>query len=152
MKSSKPAKSLCIHLVLILLISTVFTSCLPAGGGRQLVNLSFPFGIRAQKKKLAPSLEFISAVFKYKREKGAWPNSEKAFEITHSNSEIVNRMYMNGFISWEIAFLSKEIMVINFVHQPVYTQTIGLLSFPGRKVKFRTTFYATGQIHTNELY
>lgn len=152
MKSSQPAKSLFIHLVLILLISTFFTSCLPAGGGRQFVNLSFPFGIRAKKKKLAPSLEFISAVFKYKREKGTWPNSEKAFEMTARNSEIVRRMMQDGFLSWEIAFLSEEIMVINFVHEPVYTQTIGLLSFPGRKVKLRTTFYATGQIHTNELY
>lgn len=87
----------------------------------------------------------------YKNEYGAWPKSTAEFESIAENRKIVERMYQNGFVSWDIASISEEILVVHFVHEPVYWQSFGVFIFSGREVKFKTTFYPSGQICKNEL-
>ena len=128
----------------------VLTSCIPQNG-RNWVNISFPIGIRSKKKRIQPPLQFVSAIFDYKKEKGHWPLSETAFETADGNKEVIDNFYGSEFISWHIGYHSLDSLVVHFTHEPVYTQTFSILAFPGRDVNLKTTFIASKSIHKTEL-
>jgi len=136
-------------LLVTLLLSSIFTSCLQING-RSFTNFSFPLGIRAKKKKLQPPYEFADAILQYKKQKGVWPTSETA--MIAANKQVgINKLYNSGFLSWEIGLISSDTLVVHFIHEPVYTQTISLIAIAGRKVKLKTVFVASTYSYKTEL-
>ncbi|MBC7922937.1 MAG: hypothetical protein H7Z75_17815 [Ferruginibacter sp.] len=107
-------------------------------------------GIKAKKKKLRPPLRFVEAIFEYKKQKGFWPPSELAF-VSANNKTIIEHLYEDGFIFWQIGFHSLDTLVVHFVHEPVYTQTVSVAAIPGREVKLKTTFISPTYTHETVL-
>lgn len=116
-----------------------------------LRNMNIPVNVKRNKKKLRPPLVFVQAIVEHKSKKGYWPKSE--LELRVFNRPAVEALAEKGFQDWSIGYYTLDTLVVHFVHDPVYTQKMGVLSVPGKLVKLKTTFTTQGNqyIHTTEL-
>lgn len=112
-----------------------------------LRNMNIPVNVKRNKKKLRPPLIFVQAVVEHKSKKGYWPKSE--LELRAFSRPAVESLAEKGFLDWTIGYYSLDTLVIHFVHDPVYTQKMGVLSIPGKLVKLKTTFVKDGEQYIN---
>ncbi|WP_142687463.1 hypothetical protein [Chitinophaga polysaccharea] len=88
--------------------------------------ITMPFGHKKAKKNIQPSLEFIESVKAYRFAIGAFPASMQQLEYYNEKSKIaVGGMRQLGFKKMEVSYSLLDSMIIDFTHDPVYTQQIG---------------------------
>lgn len=135
---------------MVLFLVSALSACVVGPDGQYLGHLSFPFGIRKEKKKLRPPLPFVEAMFAYQKKQGFWPHSEVDF-VSANNEPVVEDLHRNGFTSWRLGYHSLDTLVVHYVHAPVYTQQIYLVAIRGRPVKLKTIFIASTYSHHTSL-
>ncbi|RPD40507.1 hypothetical protein [Chitinophaga barathri] len=78
------------------------------------------------RRKILPTIAFSNAMKRYRKERGFFPQDMRAFEYYSDYTRTaMQSMRENGFKELYISYLYLDSMVIDFWHQPIYSQKLG---------------------------